>query len=108
MVKLNHLSVLCESCDKNVSPETPAYRLHFILGFVAVLGGIGFLLGLTFGIATAGTGWVAWPLFLVIGAYGGYKVGDLVAEFIDGYSCPDCGKYFTAPTITTRLTALVR
>ena len=103
MVRPNHLTVHCESCDEIVQPETPAYRLHYIIGFMALLGGAGFLFGLTAGLATFGTAFIAWPVFLVIGLYAGYKVGEWAAELMDGYSCPECSATFAAPSLVTRM-----
>ena len=107
MVKPNHLTVHCESCSELVRPETPAYRMHFIAGFMAVLGGAGFLFGLVSGLATFGTAFIAWPIFLVLGLYAGYKVGGRTAEYFDGYSCPECGEYFTAPSVVSKARSLV-
>lgn len=107
MIKPNHLSVQCESCEGLVRPETPAYRLHFIAGFMAVLGGAGFLFGLVSGLATFGTAFIAWPIFLVLGLYAGYKIGGRAAEFMDGYSCPDCGHTFSAPSVVSRAKQIV-
>lgn len=107
MVQPNHLDVRCESCETTVQPETPAYRRLFILAGMMILGGIGLLIGLVTGVATAGTGFVAWIFTVPIGLYAGYKTGDILAEVMDGYSCPECGHEFSAPALATRVVGFV-
>jgi hypothetical protein len=70
---------------------------------MAILGGVGFVMGTAIGVATAGAGIAATIPLGLIGLYAGYKVGGLVAEFLDGYSCPECGYVFSAPSLVTRV-----
>lgn len=107
MVKPNHLTVQCGSCSELVRPDTPAYRMHFIVFLMAAFGGIGGAAGLVVGIASAGVGFAAWPLFLLIGLYAGYKTGGAVAEYLDGYSCPECESAFSAPSVVSRARQIV-
>jgi hypothetical protein len=108
MVKPNHLKVECESCNETVSPDPPARRLLFIIGFMAILGGVGFVMGTAIGVATAGTGIAATIPLGLIGLYAGYKTGGTVAEFLDGYSCPECNHVFSAPSVLTRAISIIR
>lgn len=107
MVNPNHLTVECESCNELVEPETPQYRVGFIIACMAIFGGAGLLIGLTVGVATAGAGMTAAPFLVVIGLYGGYKTGGFVAEYLDGYSCPECESYFTAPSAIDRVQSVL-
>lgn len=108
MVKPHHLRVECESCNQTVSPTPPAKRLWFILGFMAILGGVGFVMGTAIGVATAGAGIAATIPLGIIGLYAGYKTGGATAEFLDGYSCPECGQVFSAPSMVSRTLSLVK
>lgn len=103
MVKPNHLTVRCGSCNDLVKPNTPTYRLYFILAGMITLGGAGLFAGLVVGVATAGFGTAAWVFTIPLGLYGGYKIGGWTATTLNGYSCPECGEYFKSPSITTRL-----
>lgn len=107
MVNPSHLTVKCETCNDLVRPETPQYRTWFIIGGMAVLGGAGLLIGLTVGVATAGAGMTAAPFLVVIGLYAGYKTGGLIAEYLDGYSCPGCGEYFKSPSLKAKVMGLI-
>lgn len=107
MVKPNHLRVNCESCEQLVKPDPPNKRLWFILGFMAILGGVGFVMGTAIGVATAGAGIAATLPLGGIGLYVGYKIGGLVAESLDGYSCPECEHVFSAPPLVTRMKTVV-
>lgn len=107
MVKPNHLTVKCESCENFVQPETPTYRLLFILSGMLMLGGAGVFIGLVVGVATAGWGTAAWIFTIPMGLYAGYKIGGWTATVLNGYTCPDCDSKFTAPSISTRVRGIV-
>lgn len=108
MVRPNHLRVECDACAGTVSPNPPQKRLWFVVGFMAIFGGIGFVMGTAIGVATAGVGIAATVPLGLIGLYSGYKTGGLVAEFLDGYTCPKCGYVFSAPSVLSRVTSLVK
>lgn len=69
---------------------------------MAILGGIGFVMGTAIGVATAGMGIAATIPLGLIGLYAGYKTGGRFAEFLDGYSCPECGSLFSGPSLLSR------
>lgn len=94
-MEITDFNVQCESCNEIVEPEPAEGRLKYGV-LIAVLGAVilGFGIGGTIGIATAGFGAPAIIPLGLLGLYFGYKGGQWFAGKRDGVSCPDCGSYF--------------
>lgn len=103
MVRVSDLNVQCPSCENLVNPNRPARWVVFGIVGAIVVGAIGTIFGLTIGIATAGTGFVASWALAPLGAVVGWKLGVTTCEWWNGYTCPSCGSQFQGPSTLTKL-----
>lgn len=98
MVRITDLDVCCDSCDDLVTPNPPENRLKYGLAIAVPVAVLGYSIGGTVGIATAGIGWAATYPFATLGAYGGWKLGIEIAEWRYDYTCPSCKSPFMGAT----------
>ena len=108
MVSITNHEVKCESCDGIVKPEGPNRLILYQTIGALLFGIVGALIGSVIGIATAGVGAPAIVPLGALGLYLGYKLGGWVARKRDGISCPECGSYFSSPSLASRALSVVQ
>ena len=94
MVSIYDVGVHCKRCNNIVEVEPPSNKLALSALGSFLLGAIGFFIGLSVGVATAGLGIAAWPFTIVIGFYVGYRLGKWSARKHEGVACPACDYNF--------------
>lgn len=91
---ITKFEVKCKDCEEIVSPEPIKHKRKYQFLMLFVFGMIGFGIGGTIGIATAGMGIAATLPLTIIGAYIGYKIGGWIAKIFGNITCPKCDYKF--------------
>lgn len=93
MASIYDVPVKCSSCSGVVEVEPPTNRRKYAVAGALIVGLIGFFIGLSIGVATAGLGMAAFPFTALIGLYIGYRIGSWSAEKKNGIPCPECDSH---------------